>query len=382
MLKEWSLEFQSRFLFARTGVIVPGSLADSIELLSDSKYTPSIQDYVNLIVRYAVVYLWWSSIDTVTNEVSQRVLAKLVIPSFRSHDEQSIIEWSEYQLRMLFDIWATVEVIRDIIERKIDTNTKWYTGIDLGTGTGITLLAQYIQARRNGYKHGDIRNLGIEVNAEVIQRVKWVLDSFDFWTIVYWNTMNPSLYSGSHIHKVNFVTNEQLPYPWMPYSYLQKKDRKNGDIYNTEPFFYNIDALLSGGVDVNDANLFPSLVENQLLKARKSFFSKWMYAIAFTSEKDQEVDFSERDPWMVKKINPHILQTFLTPKRILIWGQMVSLSKVWNQYYMDNHEMGRPNDYEYTEQQVLSEQPLSRGRWNPSAISGVISKIISISWVY
>ena len=46
---------------------------------------------------------------------------------------------------------------------------------------------------------------------------------------------------------------------------------------------------------------------------------------------------------------------------------------------MSNYEIDRPNDYEYTEEQVLSTHGLSRGRWNPSVISGVERETILIS---
>jgi len=47
-----------------------------------------------------------------------------------------------------------------------------YCGIDVGTGSGILLLAQYIQARRNGFDA--IHNFGIEFAKKAGERTKQV----------------------------------------------------------------------------------------------------------------------------------------------------------------------------------------------------------------
>ena len=51
---------------------------------------------------------------------------------------------------MLLSVGSTAKIVQDIISRELQPSKgEKYFGLDLGTGTGILLFAQYIQARRN-----------------------------------------------------------------------------------------------------------------------------------------------------------------------------------------------------------------------------------------
>lgn len=103
-------------------------------------------------------YIHRSPTQRITQQIADDTLTILCDPSKRNKKEHDCIALCEYQLRMIFDIGATIEVVRDIVEREIDVS-KTYTAVDAGSGTGITLLAQYLQARRHGIKRNNMINI-------------------------------------------------------------------------------------------------------------------------------------------------------------------------------------------------------------------------------
>jgi hypothetical protein len=74
----------------------------------------------------------------------------------------NILRRYSYALRMLADVPKSAHILRSIICKKLcseeyDHN---FVGLDIGAGTGILMIGQYIQARRNGFRR--IESWGIE----------------------------------------------------------------------------------------------------------------------------------------------------------------------------------------------------------------------------
>ncbi len=169
------------------------SLKQTIEILCDREnlFTEDSLENIllNLVTKYFYAYRHPDSVDVsvdlpainaVREEYDSYGLLKEIawkeggdfVPEEGSH---KFFYEHDYHVRMLSDIAATTAIVKDIIFRELSPELKGtrYKGLDLGTGTGILLLAQYIQAQRNGYTSP--QNIGIDNDAWAIKNTEQLM---------------------------------------------------------------------------------------------------------------------------------------------------------------------------------------------------------------
>lgn len=119
-------------------------------------------------------------------------------------------QWS-FSLRMLADVPKTSHIIRSIITQGISPvllEQDEYVGLDIGTGTGILLLAQHIHARRNGFKK--ITLYGIEYDKMVGLQSYKIFKELGIAEIILGDARDSRNYAPLAEKMVTFVSNETV----------------------------------------------------------------------------------------------------------------------------------------------------------------------------
>ncbi len=119
-------------------------------------------------------------------------------------------QWS-FSLRMLADVTKTSHIIRSIITQNIAPSLleqDEYVGLDIGTGTGILLLAQHIHARRNGFEN--ITLFGIEYDKMVGLQSYKIFRELDIAEIILGDARDARNYAPLSDKVVTFVSNETV----------------------------------------------------------------------------------------------------------------------------------------------------------------------------
>lgn len=116
--------------------------------------------------------------------------------------------WS-FALRMLADVPKTAHIFRSIAASPVARATpgEEYRGLDIGTGSGILLLAEVVQAWRRGYRA--IKAMGIEVDANVGARTAELFRDLGFGEVVLGNAREPEVYKAMP-RAPHFVSNETV----------------------------------------------------------------------------------------------------------------------------------------------------------------------------
>lgn len=243
------------------------STQEYIEILSNPNNQISSVEMVNLVVKFSVDYiLKWvqnqTSFSWIENMQSEEILSEAVwslmfqyrwLLSSIIHDKvvinkdiDSFVLKTSYQLKMLLDFPKTLALVYEIISRKIPYNSKGYNGLDLWTGSGILLLAQYIQAKRNWFSHEEIQNIWIELEHHPAHIWNQLAQKFHFGKIIQWDTSKKKTLEDLWLPFLTFVSNENLPYEKNP---LAK-----------EPFIDNLFALMCAWYKLSDIEgLFPEV---------------------------------------------------------------------------------------------------------------------------
>lgn len=241
------------------------STQEHIESLSNSKNKISEIETVNMIVKFSVDYiLTWventsfekdslSAEEIISNAVwslmfqYRWLLSSIIHSDIYVNKEIDILCLKvSYQLKMLLDFPKTLALVLEIISRKIPYNSKWYNGLDLWTGSGILLLAQYIQARRSGFWDDQIRNIWIELSPDWASVWNRLAQKLQFWQIIQWDTTKKKTIQELWFPFLTFVSNENLPYEKNP---LFK-----------EPFIENLYSLMHAWYKLSEIEgLFPEI---------------------------------------------------------------------------------------------------------------------------
>lgn len=156
------------------------TLKHTVETLSDKNIAITDDALINLVTKYFYAYFYPGAVDRKVplKEIEELFQTSSIYfaLSFAAKETKQSIDYdrlshegkimfdNEYAVSMLGSFGATVAVVKDIVSRKLEATltNNHYNGLDLWSGTGILLLAQYILARRNSYD--TIKAIGIEIN--------------------------------------------------------------------------------------------------------------------------------------------------------------------------------------------------------------------------
>ncbi|WP_291330120.1 hypothetical protein [Desulfovibrio sp. UCD-KL4C] len=114
-----------------------------------------------------------------------------------------------FALCMLADLPKSAHVFKSIADGTIVQDGESFTGLDIGSGTGILILAMSIFAKRNGFLNTSI--VGIERNQIVAERTNDLIGRMGLGNVIVADAKKRGTYGFLENKKVHYVTNETLP---------------------------------------------------------------------------------------------------------------------------------------------------------------------------
>jgi len=190
------------------------SLASDIERLCDPDIPVSDEQFLNVAVKYLFAYVHDGSQD---EAVPYGEIAALY-EQFSRHQSMNeptddieimnrLRQWSSV-LRVLADAPRAAHVMRAVIGQRDAPvfNGGPYVGVDIGAGTGIMLLAQQIQARRNGYT--DIQTLGFQTDPVSGERTHDLVHSLGAGSVMLADPTREGAYHVLQGRNISYAANE------------------------------------------------------------------------------------------------------------------------------------------------------------------------------
>lgn len=236
LLTSYLTDIETRLISGKSILTHPEDFSEEpiqwlIERMSTPEYTISESDYRELVIKYAYVFIHPEKLDATYNiknidaffHLAEIFFLKSRFRGLSFLGEEVILKVFQilhpygYAFSMVWDISPTAEIIQSIIEQKVINSSGVYQWLDLWTWSGILLLAQYIQGRRNGFSK--FQNYGIEIDPEVVQRTGFLAERLWFGSVIVWNTTQRDIFqvlwidSGTPPH---FVSNECIPNTGLP----------------------------------------------------------------------------------------------------------------------------------------------------------------------
>lgn len=114
-----------------------------------------------------------------------------------------------FALCMLADLPKSAHIFKTIAESKPKLGGEVFTGLDIGSGTGILMLAMSVQARRSGFSNTSL--VGIERNQIVADRTNDVLGRMGLGNVIVADAKKTESYGFLDNKKLHYVSNETLP---------------------------------------------------------------------------------------------------------------------------------------------------------------------------
>lgn len=290
------------------------SLKDDIESLSLKETPLESQKLANIVSKYVLCLLGESPNKRITyEELNERMWEiKRVLKSRERNESDSVIKSLKYQLEMILDFPATIEVMRDIIEN-IETSkvtwNKWFHGLDLWSGSGILMVAQYIWAKRSWIQEPTISWIEFESNAQLFSNsLIWKLG---IGTVKKWDVRESSSYDTK---EPSAVTIELLSTSGAPFLHFHLPHMWWGEDY--EPFLESLLQLRQAyGVDsFSRFQMFPRWLEHGTIYSGKlqAGIAKDMYNLGHLPEHDPK----------------RVSAAAYYPTRILIWNTWKRLDEI------------------------------------------------------
>lgn len=192
------------------------SLSADIEHLCDPALPLSNEAFLNVAVKYFFAYVHEGAFN---EEVGYNEIAGLY-EQFSRHqslnepgDDIEVMnrlrQWSSV-LRVLADAPRAAHIMRAVIGQKDAprVNSGPYIGVDIGAGTGIMLLAQQIQARRNGFT--DIQTLGYQTDPISGERTHDLVHSLGAGSVMLADPTREGAYNILRGRTISYVANEMV----------------------------------------------------------------------------------------------------------------------------------------------------------------------------
>lgn len=114
-----------------------------------------------------------------------------------------------FALCMLADLPKSAHIFKAIAEARPRLSGDVFTGLDIGSGTGILMLAMSVQASRNGFTGASL--VGMERNQIVAERTNEVLGGMGLGNVIVADAKKNDSYGFLQSKKLHYITNETLP---------------------------------------------------------------------------------------------------------------------------------------------------------------------------
>lgn len=318
------------------------SLKDDVEKISDMSNKISVNNIVNIAVKYLHAYRHPSTFDVSLKlgDIRESIsvldwFAEVCYPVKFQYPQENIVEiieedyslefeWfkkNEYAYRMLRDISSTVKIFSDIADREI-TNSLWskkFRWLDLWSWSGILSLAQTIQARRNWFSEIDV--IWIEYFDEQVNAANEILWLLNAWSIIQWDLRKSEIYHilGENEDKIQSIILELLPR-----GYISMADRNSRD-----PFYKCISNLRKyiPHLLTVDTNAFPSQIELQVAYSISPEILIWSLDNRY--EFDELLKIEQAVEWILHWDENILDRTYV--KRIKIGeDDFIHLDEIWD----------------------------------------------------
>lgn len=195
---------------------VTDSLAGHIERLGRGETPVTAEGLASLCLAYAHAYVHPERLgEAVTLEDATLLAGRFArrrggCRSLAGQDAlRRVLLHHGFALQMLFDIPKTVHLLDALLRREVAPGGGVFVGLDLGAGTGILLLGQYLLARRRGYEAP--RLWGVEHLPQVAARADDLLSGLGIGRVAHGDATTSAIYNDVPQGDIACVTNETLP---------------------------------------------------------------------------------------------------------------------------------------------------------------------------
>lgn len=226
------------------------SLATDIDRLCDPDQSIRNEQYLNVAVKFFFAYVHEGAH---TEEIEYGEVAALY-EQFSRHqslneptDDIEVMnrlrQWSPV-LRVLADAPRAAHILRAVIGQRDAPLSSGgsYVGVDIGAGTGIMLLAQQVQARRNGY--ADIQTLGFQTDPISGERTHDLVHSIGAGSVMLADPTREGAYGILRGRVISYVANEMVA--------GMQQSLKNDNFFDKYRAFFN-----AVGANADSAAFFP-----------------------------------------------------------------------------------------------------------------------------
>jgi len=308
------------------------SLIDDIDYLCNPKNTITKKQISSMLLKYICCFFYPEHRNAKMNESKIEKILSKIIDSVLRDKEGSLqsdhpVKGISYPLEMFLDINSTTEIFLDIISRNISSSAFWwkYVGVDLWSWTWWLTLAQYIQARRNGFS--EIENIGFELSEKASFFSDRILGLLWVWKVVHQDTTQAEMFEKISWDKITFVSNETLCDPTV---------KIEPELEHSDPFVANNRNLFTNGRDkiTPATEFFPKKIQMVLC-------NKWERDLCIAEKENDFLsgyildvhDTGILDSFFVKLFTWvklfHGWDSEFMHESILIWENYVKLSEVW-----------------------------------------------------
>jgi len=192
------------------------SLAADIERLCEPGQPMADEQYLNVAVKYFFAYVHegahgekveYDEIASLYEQFSRH--QSLNEPTDDIEIMNRLRQWSSV-LRVLADAPRAAHVMRAVIGQRDAPRASGgpYIGVDIGAGTGIMLLAQQIQAQRNGFT--DIQTLGYQTDPISGERTHDLVHTLGMGSVMLADPTREGAYGILKGRPISYVANEMV----------------------------------------------------------------------------------------------------------------------------------------------------------------------------